>query len=78
MALLGTGFYNLGTYCTSQSTGGGATGWLTSTAPVKGGETITLQLIIWDTGDANWDSSVLVDHVQWYGTPTAAGTKPAM
>jgi hypothetical protein len=76
--LLGTGFYNLGTYCTNQSTGGGATGWLTSTAPVKGGETITLQLIIWDTGDPNYDSSVLVDHVQWYGTPKPAGTKPAM
>jgi hypothetical protein len=76
--LQGTGFYNLGTYCTSQSTGGGATGWLTSTAPVMGGETITLQLIIWDTGDANWDSSVLVDHLQWYGSPKPGGTKQAM
>jgi hypothetical protein len=76
--LMGTGFYNLGTYCTNQSTGGGSTGWLTATAPVKGGETITLQLILWDTGDANWDSSVLVDHLRWYGMPQAAGTKPAM
>jgi hypothetical protein len=75
--LQGTGFYNLGTYCTSQSTGGGATGWLTTTAPVKGGETITLQFIIWDTGDANWDSSVLVDNLQWYGTTQTTGTSPA-
>jgi hypothetical protein len=75
--LVGTGFYDIGAYCTPstvQSTGGAATGWLTTTAPVKGGETITLQLIIWDTGDPNWDSSVLVDHLQWYGTPAPTPT----
>ena len=72
--LQGTGFYNLGTYCTGQTTGGGATGWLTTKAPVKGGETITLQFIIWDTGDQNWDSSVLVDNLQWYGTAQTTGT----
>jgi hypothetical protein len=76
-ALLGTGFYNLGTYCTSASVGGGATGWLTTTAPVNGGETITLQLIIWDTGDANWDSSVLVDNLKWYAIPQTVKTAPA-
>jgi hypothetical protein len=75
--LQGTGFYNLGTYCTSQSTGGGSTGWLTSTAPVHGGETITLQLIIWDTGDANWDSSVLVDNLKWYGATQVVKTSPS-
>jgi hypothetical protein len=76
--LQGTGFYNLGTYCTSQSTGGAATGWLTTFAPVKGGEEITLQLIIWDTGDANWDSSVLVDGLKWYGAPQTVHTAPAL
>ncbi len=75
--LQGTGFYNLGSYCGAQSTGGGATGWLTTKAPVKGGEVITLQFIIWDTGDQNWDSSVLLDHLTWYGEPRAAGTVPA-
>jgi hypothetical protein len=75
--LQGTGFYNLGTYCSGQTTGGGATGWLTTKAPVKGGETITLQYIIWDTGDQNWDSSVLVDNMQWYGTVQMTGTQPA-
>ena len=75
--LQGTGFYNLGTYCTSQSTGGGATGWLTTTAPVKGGETITLQLIVWDTGDANWDSSLLVDHLTWYAASKTVTTTPS-
>jgi hypothetical protein len=75
--LEGTGFYNLGTYCTSQSTGGGSTGWLTTTAPVKGGETITLQLLIWDTGDSNWDSSVLVDNLKWYAAPQVVKTTPS-
>jgi hypothetical protein len=75
--LQGTGFYNLGTYCTSQSTGGGSTGWLTTTAPVVGGETITLQMIIWDTGDANWDSSVLVDNLKWYGATQVVKTTPS-
>jgi len=75
--LQGTGFYNLGTYCKGQTTGGGATGWLTTKAPVTGGETITLQFIIWDTGDQNWDSSVLVDNLQWYGTVQMTGTQPA-
>jgi hypothetical protein len=72
--LMGTGFYNLGNYCSGQTTGGGATGWLTTKAPVQGGETITLQFIIWDTGDQNWDSSVLVDNLQWYGTTQTTGT----
>jgi hypothetical protein len=72
--LQGTGFYNLGNYCSGQTTGGGATGWLTTKAPVTGGETITLQFIIWDTGDQNWDSSVLVDNFQWYGTAQTTGT----
>jgi hypothetical protein len=72
--LQGTGFYNLGNYCGAQSTGGGATGWLTTKAPVKGGEVITLQFIIWDTGDQNWDSSVLVDNLTWYGTAQTTGT----
>jgi hypothetical protein len=70
----GTGFADDGTFCGSASTGGGATGWLTTTAPVKPGETITLQLIIWDTGDPNWDSSVLLDHFAWQPGPTMTGT----
>jgi hypothetical protein len=76
--LQGTGFYNLGTYCTSQSTGGAATGWLTTFAPVQGGEEITLQLIIWDTGDAYWDSTVLLDGLKWYGAPQTVHTAPAL
>jgi hypothetical protein len=75
--LAGTGFEDDGTYCGGASTGGGATGWLTTTAPVKAGEVITIQFIIWDTGDYNYDSSVLVDHFTWQPGPTMTGTQPA-
>ena len=72
--LAGTGFYDFGAYCGKASTGGGATGWLTSSAPVAPLETITLEFMIWDTGDPNWDSSVLVDHFAWAASPVSAGT----
>jgi hypothetical protein len=52
-------------WCLQTSSGGGATGWLTSTAPVTPGETITLEFIIWDTGDNQYDSSVLLDYLTW-------------
>jgi hypothetical protein len=67
--LAGTGFGILGTYCPGggQTVSGGATGWLSSQAPVKAGETFTLELMIWDTGDGDLDSSVLLDNFQWIG-----------
>ena len=77
--LSGTGFQDDGTYCVAPSTGGGATGWLTTTAPVKAGEVITLQFLIWDTGDVNYDSSVLIDNFMWEPSPTMTGTvRPPM
>ena len=75
--LAGTGFEDNGTYCQNPSTGGGSTGWLTTKAPAKPGEVITLQFIIWDTGDPNWDSSVLLDNFKWVRGPTTTGTQPA-
>jgi hypothetical protein len=86
-ALTGTGFDDSGQYCTTSgqpvlipglsqggqtASGGGSTGWLTSTAPVKAGETITLDFIIWDTGDAQYDSSVLMDYLTWQGVEVPA------
>ncbi|MBX5480906.1 MAG: putative metal-binding motif-containing protein [Myxococcaceae bacterium] len=44
---------------------GGATGWLTTRAPVKPGETVTLRFIILDEGDAKYDSAVLLDNFKW-------------
>jgi hypothetical protein len=73
--LKGTGFYDPGVGCDSQqSSGGGATDWLTSQAPVKPGEVMKIQFIIWDTQDPVKDSSVLLDHWVWQPTPTTTGT----
>ena len=38
-----------------------ATGWLTTTAPVDPGSTITLRFAIWDSGDGILDSTVALD-----------------
>ncbi len=53
---------------------GGATGWLTTTAPVVPGETITLRFIVFDEGDGIYDSQVLIDHFQWSLNPGKVGT----
>jgi hypothetical protein len=67
--LAGTGFGSTGQFCPGGGTSvsGGATGWLSSQAPVMAGETFTLDLMIWDTGDGELDSSVLLDNFQWVG-----------
>lgn len=82
--LAGTGFGIEGSWCsvyesanTAKSTNGGATGWLTSQAPVQAGETFTLELMIWDTGDAVLDSSVLIDNFSWaQGTVDTSTERP--
>ncbi len=74
--LQGTGFYDPGSNCSQNDSGGGATSWLTTQAPVSPGETITLQLIIWDTGDQAYDSNVILDNWQWTATTTSVGTHP--
>jgi hypothetical protein len=50
----------------------GATSWLQTKAPVVPGETITIQFIIWDTGDHVLDSSVLLDNWKWDAAATTA------
>ncbi len=55
----------------SQPTGG-ATGWLTTTAPVKPGETVTLSFMVFDEGDGILDSAVLIDDFRWEATPVQA------
>jgi hypothetical protein len=81
--LQGTGFSNLAmTWCETSAdivaTEGGATGWLTTLAPISAGEQFTLELMIWDAGDGLADSSILLDHFQWLGgTPvTVPVTQP--
>lgn len=66
--LEGTGFGLRRSGCNGESTtAGGATGWLSSQAAVKPGETFTIEFIIWDTGDSNLDSLVLLDNFRWVG-----------
>ncbi len=73
--LMDTGFYATGNYCNAQlSTGGGATGWLTTQAPVQSSEIISLEFLIWDTGDPKYDSSVLVDQFVWTSNASTPGT----
>lgn len=76
----GTGFGVTGPGCdgmTSSVPQGGATGWLTSQAPVQGGETFTIEFMIWDTGDAMLDSSVLIDDFTWVeGAVETATSRP--
>jgi hypothetical protein len=71
--LAGTGFAEETppqAYCGgADSTSGGGTGWLTSQAPVQPGEIISLEFLIWDTGDESYDSTVLLDHLVWVPDP---------
>jgi hypothetical protein len=50
---------------TNQGIAGGATGWMTLTAPVTPGDTIKLRFAIFDTLDSIYDSQLLVDHFRW-------------
>ncbi len=44
---------------------GGATGWMTITAPATPGDTIKLRFIVFDAQDAIYDSQILADHFRW-------------
>ena len=67
--LEGTGFWDAG-----RPTENGATSWLQTKAPVIPGETITIQFMVWDTGDHILDSSVLIDNWRWDAKGTTAPT----
>ncbi len=53
---------------------GGATGWMTVTAPATPGDTIKLRFIIFDTSDAIFDSQLLADHFRWSTTKVCGST----
>jgi len=80
--LQGTGFLDTNDpynpYCGGETneTGGGMTGWLTTQAPVQPAETITIDLMVWDTGDQYYDSSVILDNWQWKPDPVTVQTTP--
>ncbi|MGE3669804.1 MAG: choice-of-anchor L domain-containing protein [Polyangiaceae bacterium] len=74
--LSGTGYDGSCSWGGQSRVCGGATNFLTTTAPVKPGETITLRYIIWDTGDDDWDSTVLLDNFRWSTQPATVQTQP--
>jgi hypothetical protein len=54
-----------------------ATGWLTTTTGVTGGETITVVFAIFDLSDSNLDSYVFLDNFEWGCVPTSGpSTEP--
>ncbi|MCA9649292.1 MAG: putative metal-binding motif-containing protein [Myxococcales bacterium] len=76
--LLGTGFDAWDTLFYPALQNAGATSWLASTAPVDGGELVTIRFAIWDTGDTQWDSTALIDNFRWIadGGTVTVGTVP--
>lgn len=52
----------------------GATNWLTTSSPIVGGETFTIEYMIFDVADHSWDSLVLLDSFVWSVNPSAVGT----
>jgi hypothetical protein len=58
--------------------GHAATGWLTTSAPVKPGSEITLRFAIWDSGDGRLDSTVLIDDFKFLLEAAETETKPSL
>lgn len=54
---------------------GGGTRWLTTSAPVVPGETMTLDFMIFDVSDYQSDSNALLDDFRWSTQPSAVTTQ---
>ncbi|HEY0138019.1 MAG TPA: choice-of-anchor L domain-containing protein [Nannocystis sp.] len=74
--LAGTGFDDIGTSCAGNNTVGGGTGWLKMAGNVKGGETMEIRFVIWDTSDSALDSLVLLDDWTWSVQASQPGVQP--
>lgn len=55
---------------------GGGTVWLQTTAPVVPGETMVLEMMVFDVSDNILDSLVLLDAFEWSINPSGVGTGP--
>jgi hypothetical protein len=53
---------------------GGATGWMVTRGNVVGGEVITLRIALFDVSDGAFDSTALIDRLEWSLDPVEAGT----
>ena len=47
----------------------GATRWLQTQAPAQPASEITIRFAMWDAGNAEYDSTVLIDNFRWLATP---------
>ena len=74
--LAGTGFDGVGNSCNGNNTVGGGTGWLKMAGNVKGGETMEIRFVIWDTSDGVYDSLVLLDDWVWSVQASQPGVQP--
>jgi hypothetical protein len=55
----------------------GATRWLQTQAPVQPGAIVTIRFAIWDAGNGQYDSTVLLDAFRWVATGAVPlGTTP--
>jgi hypothetical protein len=55
---------------------GGGTEWLKTTAPVVPGETMILELMVFDVSDGVLDSLALLDAFEWSISASSVGTGP--
>jgi len=76
--LAGTGYGDPDAPCGVQSSIGGATGWVTTEAPVLPGEVITVQFMVWDSSDGIFDSAAILDNFRWLqgGLPNPKTYRP--
>ena len=56
----------------------GITPWMTTTAPVVPGETMTLDLLLFDNGDATVTTSILLDNFRWSTEDATVATAPTV
>lgn len=73
----GTGFDRTASACGHSGRAGGGTGWLTLSGNVEPGEIFDVRFIIWDTSDAVWDSTVLLDDWVWSVDASEPGVTPS-
>ena len=71
--LAGSGFDQPAPGCDAADTAGGGTGWFTLRGNVSPGEVAELRIGLWDSGDAIYDTVVILDDLQWDRNPAVAG-----
>ena len=70
--LTGTGFEKTDT---GTCLVGGGTHWLTAAGNVVPGEIVILRIVVWDVGDAYFDSVALLDGFSWSADPVQPGAR---